>query len=1031
MTTPESHAPEPTRPALRLGILLDRVAADLAARQRFPEATYRVQFHAGFTFRDARALVPYLHALGITHLYASPYLKARPGSQHGYDISDHQLLNPEIGSADEYNAWVDELHAHGMGQILDVVPNHMGIVGNQNAWWNDILENGPASTYANFFDIDWYSSFKPELRERVLLPVLGDNYGKVLEAQQLQLQFQEGSFAIFYFEHRFPVSPCTYDRILEHELPELEQALGRGALPFLEYQSIVTAIKHLPRRNERDTARVAERLREKEVIKRRLATLAADVPAVQAFIARNVERFNGRGGDPRSFDLLDALLDAQAYRLCFWRVAADEINYRRFFDVNELAALSMERPEVFAATHQLVLQLLRERKIDGLRIDHPDGLYDPHEYLQRLQRHYVLDCVRAAHEARPEGAATWEEMEAPLREEIKVRQQRGEAWLQRPLYVLAEKILGKGEPIPEDWPVHGTTGYEFLNTLNGLFVEPGNATTFQRLYQRWLGPNGQGKWAASFADIVYQKKFLILQVSLSSELHMLAHQLDRLSERDRWSRDFTLNSLRHALREIIACFPVYRSYITTEGIHTRDRFYVESAVARAKRKNPAISASLFDFVRDTLLLRPPPSAADVRAEQCRFAGKFQQVTAPVMAKGLEDTAFYVYNRLLSLNEVGGDPERFGVSPASFHHQNQDRQVRWPRALSATATHDSKRGEDVRARLNVLSEIPGEWQQALRRWHRFNKKHRTQLEDQVVPDRNDEYFLYQTLVGAWPLEPLSPEEFALFVERIQAYVEKAFHEAKVHTSWVNTNPAFDDAAHQFVGRILDGRLNRRFLDDMRAFQQRISHVGLFNSLSQAVLKMTSPGVPDTYQGTELWDFTLVDPDNRRPVDYGRRRQMLHDLEERASAGENGLAELACELTANKEDGRIKLFVMQRTLRCRRDHAGLFSVGEYLPAETSGAHCDNVCAFVRRWEGRCAVVAAPRLLTRLLPEAGQAPLGDVVWGDTLLLLPGVRLGQSLRNLYTGEILTPAPAQGLAALPAAEVFRRFPVALLLAQE
>jgi (1->4)-alpha-D-glucan 1-alpha-D-glucosylmutase len=1022
MSMPEPHASDPTRPAPRLGALLDRMAAQLAARLRFPEATYRIQFHAGFTFRAARELVPYLHALGITHLYASPYLKARPGSQHGYDIVDHQSLNPEIGSEDDYNAWVEELHAHGMGQILDVVPNHMGIVGNHNAWWNDILENGPASPYANFFDIDWYSSFKLELREKVLLPILGENYGQVLEARQLQLQFQDGVFAIAYFDHRFPVSPCTYDRILEHDLPELEQTLGPAALPFLEYQSIGTAIKHLPRRNERDTVRIAERLREKEVIKRRLATLAADVPAVQAFIARNVELFNGRPGDSRSLDLLDSLLNAQAYRLCYWRVAADEINYRRFFDVNELAALSMERPDVFTATHQLVLRLLRERKIDGLRIDHPDGLYDPREYLERLQRHYVLECLRAVYEARPE-------MEAPLREEIKARQQRGEAWLQRPLYVLAEKILGKGEPIPEDWPVHGTTGYEFLNTLNGLFVDPGNAATFQRLYQRWLGPDGQGKWAASFADIVYQKKFLILQVSLSSELHMLGHQLDQLSERDRWSRDFTLNSLRHALREIIACFPVYRSYITIQGIHTRDRYYVETAVARAKRKNPAISASLFDFVRDTLLLRPPPSGAEVRAEQCRFAGKFQQVTAPVMAKGLEDTAFYVYNRLLSLNEVGGDPERFGVQPASFHHQNKDRQVRWPRALSATATHDTKRGEDMRARLNVLSEIPGEWQQALRRWHRFNKKHRTQLEDQVVPDRNEEYFLYQTLIGAWPLEVCTPEEFAVFVERIQAYAQKAFHEAKVHTSWVNANPAFDEAARQFIARILDEPRNQRFLDDLRAFQRRISHFGLFNALSQAVLKMTSPGIPDTFQGTELWDFSLVDPDNRRPVDYARRRQLLDELEAQAAAGEE--AELARELTATKEDGRIKLFVTYQTLRCRRDHAGLFSVGEYLPAETSGLYGDNVFAFVRRWEGRCAVVAAPRLLTRLPTEGGQAPLGEGVWGDTMLLLAGVRPGQPLRNLYTGEIQTPAPAQGLAALPAAEVFRDFPVALLLAQE
>jgi (1->4)-alpha-D-glucan 1-alpha-D-glucosylmutase len=1001
--------------------LLSKTARRLAERQRLPESTYRVQFNHRFTFRDARELVPYLDELGVTDCYASPYLMARPGSLHGYDIIDHNRLNPEIGSDEDYEAFVAALRERRLGQVLDVVPNHMGI-GNANAWWNDVLENGPASQYAGFFDIDWHSALRPDLQDKVLLPMLGDPYGKALESGQLTLHHENGAFSIHYFRHHFPVSPDTYDRVLRLRLDELEGKLGATSEAFIEYQSVVTAVTHLPPRTATEPARLAEREREKEVIKRRLATLVEANPSVREHVEASVLAFNGTPGKSHSFDPLDGLLGAQAYRLSYWRVASDEINYRRFFDINELAALSMEKPAVFEATHALVLRLLCEGKVTGLRIDHPDGLYDPREYLERLQAHYALCAARAAFDNDAEFAGQdWDQLRGPLLAALRQSAAgSGDSPFRRPLFVVVEKIFGRSEPTPEDWPVYGATGYEFLNRLNGLFVEADNAVALTRSYERWRGRNG------SFADVLYQKKFLILQVSLASELHVLAHQLDRLSEKNRWSRDFTLNSLRHALREVIACFPVYRSYITGDPVLPRDRAYVRAAVARAKRKNPAISESLFDFVRDMILLKYPEGAGDAdRAEQLRFVGKFQQVTAPVMAKGMEDTSFYVYNRLVSLNEVGGDPDTFGVSVATFHRLNGERQAQWPYSLSSTATHDTKRGEDVRARIDVLSELPQEWQKALPRWGRLNKKYRVELEDGTAPDRNDEYLYYQTLVGAWPLEPFEGQTAEEFAARVQAYMEKATHEAKVHTSWINPDPAYDDGVRQFVARTLDPRESAAFLDELQRFQKRVSFYGFLNSLSQVLLKITSPGVPDTYQGTELWDFSLVDPDNRRPVDYALRRRMLDGLKTAAGAGDGRLAEFARGLALTPEDGRVKMYVTWRALRARRDNPGLFTTGEYLPAEVVGSRRDHVCAFARRHEGRLAVAAAPRLMTRLVPEAGGPPLGAAVWGDTRLLLPGVEPGRRLRNLFTGEELTAGEG---ASVPAAEVFANFPVALLM---
>jgi (1->4)-alpha-D-glucan 1-alpha-D-glucosylmutase len=736
MSMKEMGMPDP------MSALMDAVVDNIAASRRFPESTYRLQFHAGFTFRDALQMVPYLHELGVTHGYASPFLQAQPGSTHGYDITNHQAFNPEIGTEADYDALCEAFEAHGMGQVLDIVPNHMGVAGNDNQWWHDVLENGAASPYAGFFDIAWYASPRVEMHGKVLLPILGKSYGEALESQEICLAYADGALTVQYFDHRFPVTPRTYAMVLEHRRGELASLVGDATEALAEYESILTAIGHLPPRSETDPAKVAERQREKEVIKRRLAALTAEHQAIRAFIEANVALFNGTPGDPQSFDLLDALLREQTYRLCHWRVASEEINYRRFFDINELAALSMETPEVFVATHGLILRWLAEGKVHGVRIDHPDGLYDPQQYLQRLQQHYVLSMAHRLLDTHAAFQASGEqELETQLCAALAQDNHVGGEDLRRPLYVVVEKILGVRESLREDWPVYGTSGYDFLNALNGLFVDAQNRTAFTRFYRDWTQD------ARTFAEVVCDAKRVIMQVSLSNDVHMLAYQLDRLAQQHRRSRDFTFNSLRHALQEVIAYFPVYRSYITSEALHPDDRRSVQQAVARAQRHNPAVSHELFAFVQDMLLLHYPASASeDEQAAQRRFVGKFQQVTAPVMAKGLEDTAFYRYHRLLSLNEVGHDADRFGVAPEELHRALQERQAKWPWALSALSTHDTKRSEDARARLNVLSELPEEWQSALQRWSDLNAQYRQALDEAPVPDASEEYLLYRPSWG---------------------------------------------------------------------------------------------------------------------------------------------------------------------------------------------------------------------------------------------------------------------------------------------
>lgn len=921
---------------------------------RIPSSTYRLQFNRWFTFAQAHAIVPYLHALGVTDAYASPYFQAGAESLHGYDITDHNKLNPVIGSREEYDAWVAELHAHSMGQVLDFVSNHVGIAEPLNQWWMDVLENGPSSRFAPHFDIDWHP-LKSDLRDKVLLPILSDQYGRVLERGELQVRFEEGTFYLLYGERRLPIAPGTYRYVLNIALQNLAEYRDEDF--YAELQSILTALEYLPKRTETDPKRVAERVREKEIIKRRLERRCAEAPQVQHAIEKALAQINGEPGDPRSFDALDELLNAQSYRLAYWRVAAEEINYRRFFDVNDLAAIRVELAKVFDAVHRLVLDLVRTGAVTGLRIDHPDGLYLPREYFEKLQQR----CAKA--------------LAIPLPKDG------------RALYMVAEKILTGPETLRRDWLVHGTTGYDFANQVAQLLVDSSAETAITKTFHRFIGHS------LPFGHLLYAKKLQVMKLSLANDVDVLGNMVDRLSEQNRWYRDFTLEALARAVRETIACFPVYRTYLAPgRPVSEEDRQIVERAVAAAKRRNPAIEESIFNFLRDVLVFRFPENLdAEARAAHTHFVLKFQQTTGPIMAKGLEDTVFYIYNRLVALNEVGGEPQQFGSGVEAFHERNLDRQNNWPATMLATSTHDTKRSEDVRARIVAISELPELWRGSLQRWRLTNRRWKRTINDAEAPDANEEYLLYQTLLGTWPIQDSGESEGtakAEYIERIQAYMAKALHEAKLNTSWIQPNEEWDAAMRDFVAKILDSSPRNKFLPAFLPVAQEIARLGAINSLTQTALKLTSPGVPDIYQGNEIWDYSLVDPDNRRPVDYERRRAMLAALP--AAAPD--------ELIRNWADGRIKMFLTQRLLQFRREHADLFQRGEYLPLKTNGTFAECCVSFARQLADKWIVVIASRLSSRI----GFPPVGER-WKDTTIELPKTLSLENAHDLFTCRALS----------------------------
>jgi (1->4)-alpha-D-glucan 1-alpha-D-glucosylmutase len=923
-------------------------------RQRpdIPRATYRVQLHAGFDFDAATAIVPYLAALGISHLYTSPITMARPGSEHGYDVVDHTRLNPELGGEAGLERLCTALHGAGMGLLVDFVPNHMGVGGAHNPAWLDVLEWGQESGHADWMDIDWHP-VEETLAGKLLVPFLGAPYGEVLESGELALRFDPGSgcFAAWYHEHCFPICPRSYHAILQH---------APAALP----ESVTAMAAQLRRAAAQEGGSIAMKL------KAELKALAAS-PAGRAPLEAAAEAFAGRAGDPPGFQALHDLLEQQAYRLSYWRVAADEINYRRFFDINDLAGLRVEDPRVFDRLHPLLFDLIHTGKVSGVRLDHVDGLYDPAGYCRQLQ----------AEAGRCLGADTGE----------------------RPLYLLVEKILAPFERVPASWPVHGTTGYDFMAQATGLLIAPDSEQRMTRIYRRFV-PD-----ARDFETEVERAKPQILRNNLSSEFTVLARRLTRLAKRHRRTRDFTYHAIREALTDIVARFPVYRTYIAEGVASETDERYISWATRRAIKAPGLVDDTVYEFIRQVLLARGRPDDADAQAadEIREIACKFQQLTGPVTAKSVEDTAFYRYTRFIALNEVGSEPSRWGVSVAAFHHEAAGRSEETPGAMLATATHDHKRGEDLRARLAVLSELPDEWAQALRRFARLNRSRRRLVADAPVPSRSAEYLYYQAVAGAWPmrLPADDPAQMADFAARIEAYMIKAAREAKLETHWARPDEAYEAGLADFVRETLDPRRSKAFLRELTRLVERIAPPGAINGLAQAVLKYTTPGVPDLYQGTEYWDLSLVDPDNRLPVDYAVRRAVLDEI--------GGLSDLR-PLLENWRDGRLKLALVAALLGARRRRPSLFAEGSYEPVEATGPAADRLLAFVRRRGEQALLVVVPRLVAEAVREPARLELDGDAWADTVLA-PEVRGFAGARHLFTGVAvpdLRPGPL--LASFP-----------------
>jgi len=879
---------------------------------RVPVATYRAQFNSDLRFEDATRIVPHLHRLGITHLYASPIWAAREGSLHGYDVVDPNRLNPALGTREDFDQLVAALQSRDMGLIVDIVPNHMA-ASHENPWWMDVLEKGPASPYARYFGIDW-RAVRHSHGEKIFLPVLGEHYGTVLESGQIHAGYSEDGFFISYYELKLPIAEATYGLVLKPHAGSLDE------MPALEVL-----------------------LRSPDQLKRRLWELYTTDPRIREYIDRNVELINGRPGDPASFDRLDDLLEQQAYRIAFWRAATERMNYRRFFDVSDLIAVRIEDPEVFRACHTLVFDLINDGSVQGLRIDHIDGLADPEGYIQRL----------------PEGRA----------------------------YFIAEKILVDDERLPQEWKLQGSTGYDFLGHMNALFIDPAGLEQIGGFYAQHTGITRE------LADVAYERRLLIINKLFAGEMENLGTHLEGLAEHDRYARDFSPRELSQGLKEVTACMPVYRTYTRSYAVSDRDRRYLQIACDEARRRCPQVDSLTYDFISRVLQLEFRPGMSELsKLHWLRFVTRWQQLSGPIMAKGVEDSAFYVYNRLVSLNEVGGIPH--AIAPERMHSFLAERQALWPDTMNASSTHDTKRSEDVRARINVLSEIPTEWSRSVSRWSRWMRDERRSV------DLNEEYFYFQNLVGAWPL---FPREVSSFRERMKAYSTKAAREAREYTNWLTPSAGHERDLHSFLDAFFE---NERVLSAFLALQQKTAFFGAVNALSQVLLKITAPGLPDFYRGTMEWDFSLVDPDNRRPVTFGS----LTDFDERARS-----------LLGHWQDGRVKVFLTERALAFRKAHAELFRHGDYIPVAATGKRADSLFAFIRRKADQSVLVVVPRLVSKLSTVL-RFPTGITAWRDTQLMLPEGS-AQKWKNVLTGGRLSARDS----ALPMHRVLEQFPVALL----
>jgi (1->4)-alpha-D-glucan 1-alpha-D-glucosylmutase len=879
-----------------------------------PLSTYRVQLHEQFTFDDASKIADYLRTLGITHLYCSPYLQAAPGSRHGYDVVDPQKVNEELGGEEGHARLVQQLEHLGLGQILDIVPNHMA-TGQQNRYWWDVLENGPSSRFATWFDIDWHSD-EVKLQNKVLIPVLGDQYGRALSAGQIKTYWEGGQFSVGYMDNRLPVAPRSLPVILS----KAEKHFSNATLSF-----IADSFARLPSPESADQNAVLSRDRDKTVIYELLRRSCEEQPEISAAIGKATDEMNN------NIDALDELLNVQHYRLAYWRTADQELGYRRFFDVNSLIGLRVERPQVFDETHGRVLEWLCNGVLDGVRVDHPDGLRDPQQYFERL------------------------------------RSQAPDAW------IIGEKILERGEFLRENWPIEGTSGYDFLNVCNSLLADGNGLRALTEIYRDFTHE------PVDFESIAHDKKLNVEQEALGSDVNRLASLFVEICENNRDRRDYTRAEIRRALREVASCFSIYRTYVAPvrDQIIDLDRTEIANAVARARESRPDLDAGLFDFIADVLALRARGGL------ETEFLLRFQQFTSPVMAKGVEDTAFYCFNRMIGLNEVGGAPERDGLTISEFHEYCSTMQATHPRTMTTLSTHDTKRSDDVRARLAVLTEMPARWRTALSRWARKNAQYKVKR----LPDRNTEYFLYQTMIGAWPIS----------ADRLIAYMEKATREAKQQTSWTQPNKEFEDALRSFIEQILQ---SRDFVAELEAFVGRTLAPGRINSLAQTLLKCTAPGIPDTYQGSELWDLHLVDPDNRGPVDYELRRSLLLELTKGIDVN---------EIMKRADEGMPKLWVLYCALNLRRARPEWFGPeAQYVPLPAEGPKKEHLLAYLR---GTHVATLAPRCSFKL---AGN-------WSGTTIELPQ----GTWKSHLTRETLTGGQHRVNTLL------QRFPVALLTREE
>jgi (1->4)-alpha-D-glucan 1-alpha-D-glucosylmutase len=932
-------------------------------------ATYRLQFNKDFTFRDATKLLDYFSGLGITHIYASPIWRSRPGSTHGYDVIDPTRLNPEVGTEADFFALQTELRNRGMGLVLDIVPNHMS-ASSDNSWWMDVLEHGPDSAYASYFDVDWHPPSR-NLDNKILLPVLGRPFAEALESGEFKLICSDGHLFLQYFESLFPLALKTYAGILGKNIGQLRDKLGEESTAYQEYSGIVSAFSGLPSPTMVKAGEAGEKRLQLEA-RERLRQLVSSNKDVESFLNERLRDLTGQPNDPASFSPLERLIAEQFYVLSYWQNVNEEINYRRFFTITDLVGVRVEDPLVFEATHGLITRLAAQPPVDGLRVDHIDGLRDPLAYLTRL------------------------------REQIGKESAPGEP---RDIPIFVEKILARRERLPQEWPSAGTTGYDFLNALNSLFVDPKGAKCIEEVYDRFVGKK------MDYADLLYQKKKLVMSTLLGVEMRSLGHQLALLADKDRYARDLSRSDLTQALFETTAHMPIYRTYTRNLEVSREDAKTVERAIEEALTRKFYLQPAHFDFVGDVLLVKNRPHLLpDQREARLNFVMHWQQFTGPIMAKAFEDTFLYVYNPLTSLNDVGGDPRPSEATTESFSRFIAERRKHWPNSMNATTTHDTKRSEDVRARINVLSEIPGQWKERLERWSKLNSKYKTQVDGQQVPDRNEEVLLYQTLLGIWPTD--GKEDHSL-IERLQAYTVKATREAMVHTRWTLPNTAHEDALKKFVASILKAGSGDAFLRDFTPFQRTIAHSGMINGLTQALVKIISPGIPDFYQGSELWDLRLVDPDNRQPVDFAKRVSMLAAFQRPSES----IGSYASDLAGHSEDGGIKLYTIWKALTLRRERPELFSKGAFVELKATGPSAEHVLAILRHIKREWVLLVAPRWLSR----AGD----EIRWRETAVPLPD-SAPSSWENIFTGAKTTTGDERAKS-LRVDQLLKHFPLALL----